>query len=79
MRATRAGWGWVVAFSLLLWAFASGGELALAQAEAQAPPTQSQTGEALGPWATAAFVWLVLILAMGFVVAMGWFSRSRRF
>lgn len=47
-------------------------------ARAQADAAQAQTGDAMGQWATAAFVWLILILAMGFVVAMGWLSRSRR-
>jgi len=49
---------------------------ALAQEEAS-PAGKLQ--EPLGPWATTAFVGLVLFLAMAFVVAIGWLSRSRRY
>ena len=40
--------------------------------------SQSQLQEPLGFWATAVFVWVILLLAMAFVIAMGWLSRSRR-
>jgi hypothetical protein len=43
------------------------------------PPAQEQVGQPLGFWATAAFVWVILLLAMVFVIAMGWLSRSRRY
>ena len=57
----------------------------LAQSEATAgqpdqsgQPLSSDITQPLGPWATMAFVWIILLLAMAFVIAMGWLSRSRR-
>jgi hypothetical protein len=71
----RVGWA-LALFGLMI---AQGG-WALAQEEAaEAAAAQVQPGEPLGAWATAAFIWLVLFLAMAFVVAMGWLSRSRRY
>jgi len=49
-----------------------------AWAQEEASPT-GKLQEPLGPWATTAFVGLVLFLAMAFVVAIGWLSRLRRY
>jgi len=45
----------------------------------EAGPSGDWLSQPLGAWATAAFIWLVLFLAMAFVVAMGWLGRSRRY
>ncbi len=52
------------------------GAVGLAQEATSSPSAQQQ--QTLGPWATAAFVWVILVLAMAFVIGMGWLSRSRR-
>lgn len=54
----------------------------LAQSDTEAPATQSSQGqlqEPLGFWATAVFVWVILLMALAFVIAMAWLSRSRRY
>ena len=77
-RTTRTGWMLGLSFFTLISSQAYG---ILAQTETEAPAPQPSPGplqEALGFWATAAFVWVILFLAMAFVIAMAWLSRSRR-
>lgn len=40
---------------------------------------QDQLFQPLSPWAMAVFVWLVLFLAMAFIVAVAVLSRPRRY
>jgi len=69
--------GWMLALCLFTLINSYGG---IAQDETTMPPPQSdQLEQPLGFWASAAFVWVILILAMAFVIAMGWLSRSRRY
>lgn len=66
-------WAFVLCWVVLLVGLWAG---VFAQEEASAA---GKLQEPLGPWATTAFVGLVLFLAMAFVVAIGWLSRSRRY
>lgn len=75
MKLTRWGRLWVSHLVLVTWLVLPSGH-GLAQVGGA---TASQAGEPLGPWATAAFVWVILVLVLAFVVAMGWLSRSRRY
>ncbi len=52
----------------------------LAQEGGTSPPAPAdQLFESLSPWALAVFVWLVLFLAMAFIVAVALLSRPRRY
>ena len=76
--ATRISW--MLAFFLfaLLSAQVSG-VLAQDNTTSVPQPSEDQLEQPLGFWATAVFVWVILLLAMAFVIAMGWLSRSRRY
>lgn len=70
----------VMAFTVGVLVLLGSGLGALAQGESAPPPaTDGQLFQPLSPWAMAVFVWLVLFLAMAFIVAVAVLSRSRRY